>query len=191
MDTNNSATRSTAQAAQQRILALSRQLASATQQQRVVEPESEFAKQEAERLAEASTKWAAPVDIRGLREAVPGDDMLVLDLGPYFKQPENDEVLAATAATLKQACVATGFHYVVNHGIPQEVFDNAIEAANLYHTTTPTESKMKREISTHPSFPGAGCVSNSLLAGHFRPTLPDCCSWLCSKLCSLNADTYQ
>lgn len=129
---------------------------------------SDFAKVEAERLARESTQWNAPADIRGLRKAIPGIDLEVIDLGPLFsfsaKTKKNissscyEEALNVAAVKLKKASIQTGFHYIVNHGIPKSTIDNALAMCKMYHKKTPLEEKMLHQLGNSPKYTGIGYV---------------------------------
>lgn len=73
------------------------------------------------------------------------------DLGPLAEQ-------------LRQACLTTGFFYIRNHGIPQEVFDGVFDATRRYFDLPPAQRMehrmddrfrrgfMPQGINQHPGF---------------------------------------
>jgi hypothetical protein len=128
-------------------------------------PSTDFAREEAERLAAESTQWNAPADIRTLREARPGADVPIIDLGPYLRTMHDATPSGAHAHTaarrdaaeqLRRAATQVGFHYVVNHGVSAKVVDNAIEACRLFHETTPPSEKMRHHLGTAKQYQGVG-----------------------------------
>ncbi|KAI5989115.1 Clavaminate synthase-like protein [Pisolithus albus] len=59
----------------------------------------------------------------------------------------------ALAADIRNACVTVGFFYVKNHGIPEEVINKAVGAAERFFSI-PIEAKMKLDIHASPNFKG-------------------------------------
>ncbi|KAI5981507.1 hypothetical protein EDC04DRAFT_2874881 [Pisolithus marmoratus] len=57
------------------------------------------------------------------------------------------------AADIRNACVAVGFFYVKNHGIPEEVINKAVGASESFFSL-PVETKMKANIRASPNFKG-------------------------------------
>jgi isopenicillin N synthase-like dioxygenase len=88
------------------------------------------------------------------------DEVPVLDLTPLNTGGD----LGGLAATMRQACVTTGFFYVQNHGIPASVFDGVFDATRRYfdlpeaqRLTHRMDEKFRRGfmpqgINQHPGF---------------------------------------
>lgn len=70
----------------------------------------------------------------------------ILDLGPYLAGvPSADFRLAEE---LRQACENIGFHFIVNHGVPQNLIDRAFAETARFHAQ-PLADKMKLLINDH------------------------------------------
>lgn len=59
----------------------------------------------------------------------------------------------ALADKIRDACINVGFVYVKNHGIPEVVIDNAVNAARTFFKL-PLETKMSLDIHKSPNFKG-------------------------------------
>ena len=69
------------------------------------------------------------------------DEMPILDLGDWLAGGPIDPV----AEQFKAACSRTGFFYVANHGVPQEVIDSVFDAARRYFAL-PMQERLKDKI---------------------------------------------
>ena len=73
------------------------------------------------------------------RFAVPGEEIPILDLGPFLAG--EDGAAEKTAAELRYALEQTGFFYIINHGVPESLRDRMVEqTAACYHL--PLEQKI-------------------------------------------------
>lgn len=68
-------------------------------------------------------------------------EMPVLDLGGWIAGGP----IAPLAEQFKAACTRTGFFYVKNHGVPQEVIDGAFDAARRYFAL-PMQERLKDRV---------------------------------------------
>lgn len=95
--------------------------------------------------------------------------MPILDLGPYFTS-DTVRDLEQAAATLRRAKNSTGFHYIVNHGVPLHLISRTFEMCSAFHEL-PQEAKHALAMDTAPSQPSevrAGCG----YLGHANTKLP-------------------
>lgn len=80
-----------------------------------------------------------------MTEAMPraanADEMPVLDLTPL----NTGGAIDALAKELRRACETTGFFYVKNHGVPQQVVDDVFAATKRYFDL-PLEERLKLKI---------------------------------------------
>ncbi|MBT3398671.1 MAG: isopenicillin N synthase family oxygenase [Rhodospirillaceae bacterium] len=70
----------------------------------------------------------------------------VLDIGPYLAGEGGAR--ARLADELRDACENTGFYFMINHGIPQELIDLAFNEAGRFHAL-PLETKQRLKQSQH------------------------------------------
>ncbi|MBP7566379.1 MAG: isopenicillin N synthase family oxygenase [Burkholderiaceae bacterium] len=80
----------------------------------------------------------APIDAP--RRASPAE-MPILDLGDWIAGGPIEPLVEQ----FKAACTATGFFYVKNHGVPQQVIDDVFAATRRYFAL-PLEERMKDQI---------------------------------------------
>lgn len=80
------------------------------------------------------------------RSIAPGDEIPVLDFGPY-RAGEND-ALKHLGQQLRHACDNVGFYFVTNHGVPQDLIDSAFAAAAQFHAQ-PLEAKQALKVNEH------------------------------------------
>ena len=67
----------------------------------------------------------------------------IIDLGPYFKMEPG--ALERLAIELKDACTRVGFFYIKNHGVPDEIIENAFTQNRRFHAE-PIENKRKLKV---------------------------------------------
>ena len=77
------------------------------------------------RLRAEAAAWNAPTDLESIPLATE-EEMPILDLGPYFAS-DTVRDLEQAAATLRRAKNSTGFHYIVNHGVPLHLISRTFE----------------------------------------------------------------
>lgn len=70
----------------------------------------------------------------------------ILDIGPYLADAEGAR--EKLADELREACETTGFYFMVNHGIPQDLIDMAFEEAARFHAL-PLEIKQRVKQGEH------------------------------------------
>lgn len=125
------------------------------------------------RLKAQAQSWEAPTEIASIPLATEAD-IPVLDLGPYF---ESDSVceLERAAATLRQAKESTGFHFIVNHGVPSQLITRTFSMCQAFHAL-PVEAKQTLAMDATPSAPSevrAGCgylgYANAKLPARAKP----------------------
>jgi len=68
------------------------------------------------------------------------DQIPVIDLGPTFAGANG--ALAAVADAVRDACETVGFFYIANHGVPQDLIDEAFAQSRRFHAT-PLAEKQK------------------------------------------------
>ena len=108
----------------------------------------------------------APAQAPSAQEEIP-----ILDLGPYLSGKPG--ALEPLAAELHAACTNIGFHFVVNHGIPQRLIDRLFEASSRFHAQ-PVERKLELRIdsSVVGYLPMAGGHSRSAsVTGFSKPNM--------------------
>ncbi|CAK7197779.1 hypothetical protein SEUCBS139899_000427 [Sporothrix eucalyptigena] len=80
---------------------------------------------------------------RGSRAKPTFEELPVIDMSGSFS--DNPETRLRVAQDIARACEQVGFFYVVNHGIPQQLMDDTVDAARKYFEK-PLEDKMKDHI---------------------------------------------
>ena len=70
----------------------------------------------------------------------------IIDLGPYFNG--EDGALYALAAQVRGACETTGFFYIKNHGVPQDLIDSTFELHKRFHAL-PLAEKTKLTLDEY------------------------------------------
>ena len=86
------------------------------------------------------------------KENAPGDmdaalaQLPIIDLGPYFNGDPG--ALATLAAQIRGACETTGFFYIKNHGVPQDLIDATFEQHKRFHAL-PLEEKTKLTLDQY------------------------------------------
>ncbi|MDA0662317.1 MAG: hypothetical protein O3B08_05725 [Proteobacteria bacterium] len=70
----------------------------------------------------------------------------VLDLAPFLRR--EDGALAQLAEAIRLACEATGFFYIRNHGVPDELIHNAFAQSRRFHAL-PLAEKQKIPQDAH------------------------------------------
>ena len=68
----------------------------------------------------------------------------VIDYGPYFAGEPG--ALASLASQVRDACEHTGFFYILNHGVKQEVIDRGFAASRRFHAL-PLEQKLALRLN--------------------------------------------
>ena len=91
---------------------------------------TEHAKREEARLQAEAASWAAPTDLEQIPWATEAD-IPVIDLGPYFTTGTHDS-LAVVASALRAAALLTGFHYIINHGVEENLVEETLAAAAAF-----------------------------------------------------------
>lgn len=81
--------------------------------------------------------------LRGERAKSTFEEIPVVDMTGSFSDDVN--VRLKVAKEIATACEQVGFFYIKNHGIPQELMDETMEAARK-HFDKPIESKMNQHI---------------------------------------------
>jgi len=74
------------------------------------------------------------------------------------------DVRRKLADQIRDACLNVGFLYVKNHGIPEELTQDALEASKQFFSL-PLETKMELDNRTTPNFKGY----SALLSGNNDP----------------------
>lgn len=69
------------------------------------------------------------------------EEMPILDLGAWLAGGPIDELVMQ----FKAACTNTGFFYVSNHGVPQQIIDSVFDATRRY-MSLPMEERLKDKI---------------------------------------------
>ncbi|MEM7172877.1 MAG: 2-oxoglutarate and iron-dependent oxygenase domain-containing protein [Pseudomonadota bacterium] len=89
-----------------------------------------------------------PTDISGRRdfeaERVDFDQVPVIDIGAMMG--DDEAAKKATANIVREAAANVGFFYVKNHGVPDEVIEAALKAANRFYEL-PLETKCQYDVS--------------------------------------------
>lgn len=81
---------------------------------------------------------------------------------------QGDEAAIARAGdAIRKACCETGFFYIINHGVPQSVIDNAMAAAKTFFAY-PTETK--RGVAVNKRHRGWHALGGALM---YEATKPD------------------
>ncbi|MCX7199327.1 MAG: isopenicillin N synthase family oxygenase [Proteobacteria bacterium] len=83
----------------------------------------------------------APAQVPPCDEGIP-----VLDVGPYLQGMPG--ALAPLAAALGDACRNVGFHFIVNHGVPQAKVDRLFEENARFHSQ-PLERKLELKVDAN------------------------------------------
>jgi isopenicillin N synthase-like dioxygenase len=90
-----------------------------------------------------------------------GGALPVVDLAPFLFAGNDDKVARARVTeAVREACMATGFFRVVNHGVPRELMARALELSAAFFAL-PDEAKAKVR-------PAEGSSSAPLPAGYAR-----------------------
>ena len=71
------------------------------------------------------------------------DEIPVIDLRPFLAGVHGS--LDHTAGQLRQAMENVGFYFIVNHGVPQQLVERTLQAAERFHAQ-PLEGKLKLKI---------------------------------------------
>jgi isopenicillin N synthase-like dioxygenase len=74
------------------------------------------------------------------------EEIPVIDLGPYLAGAPGARETAAAA--LRHAFEEVGFYFIVNHGVPQSLVDDAFAAARRFHDQK-LDEKLKLKINHH------------------------------------------
>ena len=90
----------------------------------------------------------------------PATSVPVIDLGPAFSS--DIEKRKAVAWEIHKACRDTGFFYVINHGISQDLVDAQFEWAKRYFDL-PLERKMAMHMKLSPSTAGYEPIGGQVL----------------------------
>lgn len=69
-----------------------------------------------------------------------------VDLGPYLRGESG--ALESLARSLRYICENVGFFYIENHGIPEDLIDNAFSASERVHAL-PVEQKNQIKLNEH------------------------------------------
>jgi isopenicillin N synthase-like dioxygenase len=75
--------------------------------------------------------------------------------------------IARAGAAIRKACSDTGFFYIINHGVPQSVIDNAMAAAKTFFAY-PAETK--RNVAVNKRHRGWHALGGALM---YEATKPD------------------
>ena len=86
-------------------------------------------------------KENAPDDMDAAVAQIP-----VIDFGPYFAGESG--ALETLGAEVRHACETTGFLYIKNHGVPQDLIDRAFAESRRFHAL-PLEEKRKLELDQY------------------------------------------
>ena len=73
------------------------------------------------------------------------DEIPIIDLGPYFNGTA--EAAEQTAAKLRWVQEEIGFYYLINHGIPDNLIQKALEQVQLLHDL-PIERKLDLKVDS-------------------------------------------
>jgi isopenicillin N synthase-like dioxygenase len=80
-----------------------------------------------------------------VKESIGGvAEIPVLDLGPFLSGERG--ALEKCSTELRYICETVGFHYVSNHGVPQELIDRTFAEAERFHAQ-PLDAKMQVPIT--------------------------------------------
>ena len=74
------------------------------------------------------------------------DEIPIIDLGPYLTGEPGAKEQAAVE--LRHAFENIGFYFITNHGVPQELIDEAFAAAARFHAQ-PLEDKLKLKLNEY------------------------------------------
>ncbi|BGP15049.1 hypothetical protein JCM10213_002806 [Rhodosporidiobolus nylandii] len=97
--------------------------------------------------------------VSGDVEAKPFSQLPVISLARMSGSTEERKALAAEVA---QACVDSGFFYISDHGVPQEVIDGAFEQGRQFFAQ-PAEKKCLVDIANSTNFKGYAPLKGELV----------------------------
>ena len=80
------------------------------------------------------------------RPVAGGERIPVLDVGPYFSGEPG--ALERLAAELDDACRTIGFHFIVGHGVPQQLVDRVFAENERFHAL-PLERKLEVRVDAN------------------------------------------
>ena len=90
----------------------------------------------------------APADpsTKGLVSHAHFEELPIIDIGPLLDGAPGAR--ESVAMQIRHACTEIGFFFIVNHGMPQSVVDNAFDASRKFHTM-PASEKIRVKMNEH------------------------------------------